>query len=149
MAGIRLVLTKSAVALTLGTAKTVIQAVAASNHRVLLHGFEITFDSVDSTKAPQLVQLIIQTDAGTSSALTPIKRNASDTETLQTTGRHTSTVDPTDSSVKWESYVSPLGGKSQTFRLDSPIPIVGGTRLGLKVTPTASCNCTACFDLEE
>lgn len=149
MAGVRFTLSKSAVALTAATAKTVIQAVAAANQRILCHGFEITFDSVDSTKAPQLVQLRVQTDAGTSSALTPVKRCDSDSETLQSTGRHTSTVDPTDGAVKWEAYVSPLGGRAQTFRFDSPIPIVGGTRLGLKVTPTATSNVTAVFDLEE
>lgn len=149
MAGIRVQAVQSGISLTLGTAMTVVQVVAAANHRVLMHGFELTFNSTDSTKAPQLVQVLVQTTAGTMTALTLAKRNSSDSETLQTTARHTSTADPTDSTVLKNYMVSPLGGIVQSFRFDSPIPIVGGTRLGIKVTPTANCTCAVSVDLEE
>jgi hypothetical protein len=131
------------VACTASTAKTVLQVVAASNHRIHV-SFTVTFEGVSATDAPAQVRILKQTTAGTSSALTLVKDCDTDDETLQTTAIHTATVEPTASDVKETQFVHPQSGR--TF---GPFRVPGGQRLGVEVTVSANVDCVVAVRGEE
>jgi len=148
MAGIRAVAQTAEVAT--GTAKkTILQLVAASNHRVLVKEFSVSFDGVDNTAEPILVQLLIQSDAGTMSSLTPQKLNQGDDETLQTTAQHTATAEPTGTTEIMGEQVHPQGGYTWQAPYGGEIVINGGDRLGLVTTAAVDVNAKARFVFEE
>ena len=134
--------------IAIGTStKTLLQIVAASNHRVLVKKWGISFKGVSNTQLPVKVSLIIQSDAGTMSSLTLTKKNQGDNETLQTTAQHTSTGEPTGSTLVWSTYVHPQTG----FESDegfSPIPIIGGGRLGIVTANSGGTDVNAIVSLE-
>jgi len=128
---------------------TVQQIVAAANHRVIVKMIDIAFSSVDNTDTPIEVYLSRQTDAGTMSALTPVKWDETDDETLQTTAQHTATGEPTTGDAIYRTQIHPQGGIIQPFRYDLPITIKGGGRLGVIVddkTNTVNCSVTTVFE---
>lgn len=132
------------IACAAATAKTVLQVVAASNHRVQPVWFDVSFEGISATDAPAYIRVLKQTTAGTSSALTLVKNNAADDETLEVTAIHTATVEPTASDVKWTGFIHPQSGK----RI-GPFVIPGGERLGVEVTVSANVDCVASVVGEE
>lgn len=151
MAGIKVALTtEAAVALSAATPKTVLQAVAPTNQRLLLKGFSVSFDGVTSTAVPGLVEIVKQSTAGTSTAGTPVRDGDPGSETIQTTSRKNCTVEPTSTDVLRRYDVHPQGGGiERVFGLDDHIPIPGGTRLGIRCTFAAGVNCDAHMVVEE
>lgn len=140
----------SAAVATSTSAKTIVQVVAPANQRLVVREAEIAFKGTVNSNAPILVEILRQTTAGTSSALTPVKRNSADDETLQVTARETFTAEPTASDVLFRSYVHPQGGALDKMFPDKfPIPVPGGGRLGLRVTADNDVNCVASFGGEE
>ena len=137
MAGVKL--TINTVQIATGTsAKTLLQVVAASNHRVRIKEWSIAFEGVSNTAAPIQVRVLKQTTAGTMSALTPVKWNDNDDETLQTTAQHTSTSEPTASDVKQIELVHPQSGYTwQPPSSEEDLIIPGGQRMGWEVTAAA------------
>lgn len=125
--------TEGAFNLAASTTKTVLQLIAASNHRVLVTRIELSFQGVSAVEPPVLVDILRQTSAGTATAATPRKLNDSDDETLQTTGSKNATVEPTAGDILENFYVHPQGGIVLDF--PDPIPVKGGGRLGLRCTP--------------
>ena len=65
------------VALSAAVARTVIQMVAPANHRVVLTGWGVYFDGTSANAEPVQVEIVLQTTAGTMSALTPAKKDTS------------------------------------------------------------------------
>jgi hypothetical protein len=124
------------VAFTAAT-KTILQIVAAANHRVKVLGFEIGFKGISPTEVPVLVQACVQTTAGTMTAATPVKLNDDDGETLQTTAQHTATVEPTTGNVKWAVPIHPQTHRSVVFPPGRELIINGGDKLGIRVTSPA------------
>lgn len=132
-----------------GTAlKTILQLIAAANHRVLVQGFGIAFKGVSNTDAPVWVRVLRQT-GGTLSSLTPSKRNSSDDETLQTTGKHTATVEPTPGNVLWSGYVHPQNSHTEWFPFGEELVVPGGGILGLEVTSGVDIKCIGKFSFQE
>lgn len=130
-------------------AKTILQAVAAANQRVLVHEANIAFEGVTATDAPIQVDLIQQSTAGSgSSPVTPVKEDLGDDETLQTTAIKGCTSEPTTTSILRSTLVHPQGG-SKHWIFDPPVPVKGGTRLGIVVTAAVSIDCLADMRLEE
>jgi len=130
-------------------AKTILQLVAASNHRVLVHEVSVSFKGTTNTDAPILVQLIRQSDAGTASALTLVKADESTDETLQSSAQHTATAEPTGSTVVKAEEVHPQGGYTWVAPYGRAIEVKGGTRLGVVVTAGVSVSVVARMDCEE
>lgn len=137
------------IALTAATAKTVLQLVAASNHRTKVLGWGIAFDGVSTTAEPVTVELKKQTTAGTMTALTPTKRNPADDETLQTTAQHTATAEPTSTDQYDSTLVHPQQGVICWFPMGQELIIPGGARLGMVVMAPANVNCRPYFVFEE
>jgi hypothetical protein len=119
---------------TTTSAITLLQVVAASNHRVLIKELSVSFEGVNNAHAPIEVVVLRQTTAGTMSALTPVKANNTDDETLQTTAQHTATAEPTSGDVLMRELVHPQTGYTWQAPFGGEIVIPGGGKLGIKVT---------------
>lgn len=152
MAGVRVTFTTAPITLTSATAKTLLQLIAAANQRAMLKEVEVSFNGVTPADPPIQVDLIVQTTAGTMTALTGVKVNSGDAETIQTTAAHTATAEPTNTSLRKSGYVHEQEGDRRVFRFDGAIPIGGGTRLGVFVTPgtlTGTVKAIAGAEIEE
>ena len=127
----------SAVAAASAAAMTVLQVVAGSTVRPLVKAWEVSFDGADSTMTPVLVELIRQTTAGTSSALTLVKHDEASEPAISTALR-TFTAEPTAGDILASVYLSPAGGiYSYQFPLgDEPVVAASG-RIGLRGTTVA------------
>jgi len=130
---------------------TLLQLVAAANHRVKVQGFSISFQGVVNTDSPLQVELVRQSTAGTMTALTCIANDESIDETLQTTAQHTATVEPTEpaNSVIVREFVHPQGGFTYQSMFAKEILIGGGNRLGMVVTASVDIPCVCRFFFEE
>lgn len=116
------------------SAKTLAQIVAAAQQRVLIKEIAVSFKGTSNTNAPIIVELLRQTDAGTMSALTLVKRNADDGETLQTTANHTATAEPAGTTAIWAWEIHPQQGVHWQAPFGGEFIINGGDRLGVRVT---------------
>ena len=137
------------VALAAATAKTVIQIVAPSNHRVKILRWGVFFDGVSGTGEPVQIALHRQSTEGTSSALTPYKLDDSLAESLQTAGRHTATAEPTTGDLIDAIEVHPQSGYEMVFPLGQEIIVGGGDRVGIICTAPAIVNVRAKIVFEE
>lgn len=137
------------VALSAATAKTVLQVVAAANHRVKVLSWGVYFDGTSSSAEPVQVRLLRQTTAGTMSALTPTKRDDSIGETLQTTAQHTASAEPTAGDVLEAKEVHPQAGYEKIYPFGGEVIIGGGDRLGIECTAPASVNARCEIVFEE
>lgn len=130
--------------------KTIIQAVAAANHGLKIRELSISFKGVSNTDAPILVEVTRQSSAGTMTSLTPTKEpNDDSAETLQVTGQHTSTSEPTEVSVVKAELVHPQTGFLWQPRFGEDIKVGGGDRLAIAVTATVDVNCVARIEGDE
>ncbi len=128
-------------AISTGTsAKTLLQIVAASNHGVLIDEISISFEGTSAAATPIKVDVLRQTSAGTMSSLTLVLDPDDADETLQTTAQHTSTSEPTASSVLITELVHPQTGYTWNAGYGREIKIGGGDRLGIRVTAASSVN---------
>lgn len=137
------------IALAAATAKTVLQLVAATNHRVKVLGFGIYFDGVSTTAEPVQVRILRQTTAGTMTALTTFKRDDSIADTLLTTAQHTATAEPTAGDLIEAREVHPQQGWEVWYPQGSELIVGGGDRVGIEATAPATVNCRAQFIFEE
>jgi len=128
-----------------GTAlKTIMQIFAAANHRIRVPVISISFEGTSATDAPIQVDIYRQTTAGTMTALTLVKDNDGDDETIQTTAQHTATVEPTKTDLLTSRLVHPQG------RADfGPFIVKGGGRIAIMVTSPNAVDCVASALIEE
>lgn len=143
------VVTTSEIALSAATAKTVLQLVAATNHRVKLLEWGVFFDGTSVSAEPVQVRLLRQSTAGTMSAATPVKVDDSLAETLLTTAQHTATAEPTAGDVLDVKEIHPQSGYEKILPLGQEIIIGGGDRLGIECTASAGVNVRAFMKFEE
>lgn len=139
MAGLRF--RQQPAAITTGTAiKTMIQLLAATNQCVRVGELSMSFNGTSNTNAPIYVESVKQTSAGTlTNTTTLVKEDAGRGETIQTTGKDTATIEPTDSgAVTMAEYVHPQTG----FLWQAPYAqeqfIIGAGRLGFRQTAANS-----------
>ena len=151
MSGVLLAAVPTAeIALTATTTRTVLQLVAAAQHRVKVSGWGIAFDGTSTTAEPVQVEVVRQTSAGTMTALTIVKINESDAETIQTTAQHSATsTEPTTTDIIDAMEVHPQQGFEKLLPLGQEFIIKGGNRLAIRCTAPANVNCRPKFFLEE
>lgn len=122
-------------------AKTLLQIVAASNHKVKIDEISISFNGTSNTAEPIRVDVLRQTTAGTMSSLTLVKDPDDWAETIQTSAQHTATgTEPTSGDILLTEYVHPQQGYTWQAPFGREIIIGGGDRLGIRVTAVASVN---------
>lgn len=135
MAGIRGRVSSGEEALGAGTAETVLQLVAAAHHRVRITEYTISFKGTVATDTPVRCRIFRQTGAGTSSAATVVKDDASADETLQTTARNAFSAEPaSDDALLDEFEVHPQSGTKVFLPAGQEILVPGGGRVGFKLT---------------
>jgi hypothetical protein len=150
MAGIRLRASSGEEAIAAAVAETILQIVAAANHRVKLTEYSVSFKGTSATDTPARVRIFRQTGAGTSAAVTPLKDDASADETLQTTVRNAFSAEPaSDDALIDEFEVHPQTGVKVFLPLGQEILIPGGGRLGFKVTAAQAQTCVVSVAVEE
>jgi hypothetical protein len=145
MAGTNGTLTTSASISTGTTLKTILQHTSPANVATIVTRASISFAGNSPTADKILVQVVRSATSGTGTSRTPTKVNASDSETLQSTGRENFTVEPTSPVVVFEELVHPQGGYTAPER----IKVKAGETLGFQVTAPAAVNCRARFVFEE
>ena len=136
--------------LTTATIETVLQLVAASNHRIKILGWGISFNGLVVTEEPIKVILKRSSTAGTSAAGTVVQVDDSIAETLQTAARITFTAEPTVGDELETKFVHPQGWFEKVYPEGKEIIVGGADRIGLEVTtavPAPECN--AFFHFEE
>jgi len=136
-------------ALAAATIETLIQLIAAANHRVKILEWGIFFNGTSNTAEPVDVQLQRQTDAGTGSSLTPVKLDDSIGETLLTTGQQDFNAEPTSTDEVDVALVHPQSWYVKQFPYGREPKIGGGDRLGLRATAPAIVSCRAYIVFEE
>lgn len=126
---------------------TLLQLLAATNQRCLVGEASISFNGTSNTATPILSEIVKQTSGGTiTNADTLVKEDAAYGETIQTVGKDTATVEPTDSgAVLITEYVHPQTGFLWQSKYAEEMVIIGAGRLGLRVTPGATITCNARF----
>ncbi len=95
--------------------------------------------------------MLTQTSAGTfSNTTTLVKEDSAFGETIQTVGKDTATIEPTDSAaVKILEYVHPQTGFLWQAPFGLEMPVVGAGRLGARVTAANSVSAGCRFVSEE
>jgi hypothetical protein len=137
------------VALVAATEKTAVQVNAPTNQRVKLLGITIAFDSASTTAVPVRWKLIRVSTAGTSTALTLVKRVTSDSETIQSTAGENHSAEGTNGTIMAEGYLHPQQGMIQYFPFGQERILNGGERAAVKLTAPAVVNVIATLDCEE
>jgi len=143
------VTTEGEVALAGSTAKTILQIVAPSNHRVALLGFSVSFDATSAGLEPVNVEILRQSTAGTMTSATPVKDDSSLAEALQTTAQKNATSEPTVTDVLRRYNIHPQDGYERTFGFDEEIIIPGGGRLAIRCESANAVNVTGHMSFEE
>ena len=141
----------SEIALTAATAKTVIQLIAASGHRVTILGWGVFFDGTSAAAEPVQVDVIRQTSAGTGGdALTLQKFDDSIADALATTAL--SDIDgsePTGSVILDVAEVHPQAGYEIMYPFGQEIIIGAGDRVGIRCNAPAAVNVRAKVRFQE
>lgn len=137
------------VSLSAATAKTVLQIVAPSNHRLKVLRWGVFFDGTTVGNEPVLVEIVRQSTAGTMSALTLVKNDDSIAETIQSTAQHTATAEPTSGDVIDIAKVHPQSPWVVLFPLGQELKVGGGDRLGIRCTAADAVQVVGMFVVEE
>lgn len=133
------------IALTAATAKTVLQLIAASGHRVTVLGWGVFFDGTSASAEPVQVDVLRQTSAGTGGdALTLQKFDDSIADSLATTALDDiDGSEPTGSTILDMAEVHPQASYEVMYPFGQEIIIGAGDRLGIRCTAPAAVNVRA------
>ena len=113
--------------------ETLVQLLAAANHRVVIHEISVGAKGSTPASAPGKLTLQLQATAGSGgNAITLAKTKSIDTETLQTTGQFgVFSAEPTASTVLMVWTLHEQGSISWLPMPDARPIVVGGQRVGL------------------
>ncbi len=114
--------------------RTMLQVIAGTNHGIKMTEFGVSFQGVDNIAKPVKIEILRQTTAGTSSALTAVKMSDTttgiDTSALQTfTG-----AEPASGDVLRTFFIHPQQGLLYAPPDPEEFEVGGGTRLAMRVT---------------
>lgn len=139
----------AAVAIAAGVAETILQLIAAANHRVALTSYNMNGSGISNTEQPGEWDLIRQTTGGTSSAGTVTQEDDSIAETLLTTSLITFTVEPTSTDIVRSHTVHPQTSLNLKEQFSREKIIGGGDRMGLRADYVQAQNVGVSLDFEE
>lgn len=139
----------AAVSLSAATAKTVLQVIPGTNTQVTVCEIGISFNSVTSTEVPVTVDLMRQSTAGTSSALTLVADRETNSKAVVATALQTFSAEPTAGNILRTWYVTPVGGLFVIqFPLDREVDALTN-RIGIRCTAPSAETVTAYLTFEE
>jgi hypothetical protein len=130
-------------ALAAAATETLIQIVTGSTRKAKIKEWGISFNGTDATDEPVLVELLRQSTAGTSSALTMVQNDPDDPAIIATALQDFS-AEPTAGDVLWSEYITPAGGFDRVqLPLGEEIVVDVSSRIGLRVTTATGVTPTA------
>lgn len=140
-----------AVSLTAATLKSILQIATPSTTRAKLVSFSISFNSVTSSDAPAVVDLLRQTTAGTGGTSATVAPLDPDAPAAQSTGLYNiSSAEPTAGNVLWSGYVTPVGGLFVLNFAEGEEPILDiSSRIGLRVNSPSAVSAIATLTFAE
>lgn len=140
----------STVALVAGTAKTIVQVIPGTNTPVRVVEIGVSFNGITATDVPVTVDLLRQSTAGSSSALTLVADQEQNTKTVVATALKTFTAEPTAGNVLRTWYVTPIGGLFVLqFPLGREVDALS-SRIALRCNaPTSAVSVSAYISFEE
>ncbi len=141
--------TSKATAMVGGAAKTIIQMVAPAQQIVAITGYGIGGRGVSNTQEPGLVELVVQTDAGTASALPTRHKKTSQPETIQTAAQEDFTIEPTTTDDLRAHTVHPQTDLEIRDGFAAEIEIGGGDRVAMRGEWADNQTVDAYIDFEE
>jgi len=141
--------TAKATAMVGGVAKTIIQMVAPANQIVAITGYGIGGRGVSNTQQPGLVELVVQTTAGTATPLTPRHKKTSQPEAIQTTAQSVFTIEPTTTDDVRAHTVHPQTDLEIRDGFGAEVEIGGGDRVAMRGTWADAQTVDAYIDFEE
>lgn len=144
-------LNSGAVALSAATAKTVLQIATPSATRAKVTGFSVSFNSVTTTDAPAVVDLLRQTTAGTGGTSATLSPLDPDGPASQSTGLYNiNSAEPTASNVLWTGYVTPVGGLFVYNFAEGEEPVLDiSSRIGIRITSPSAVSAIATLTYAE
>ena len=149
MAGLLFHIPSGEIALSAATAQTLLEVLAAANHRAKVLGINFFGKGVSTTGTPIKIDIARITTTGTGTAGTTIKNNADDGETIQTTFEFDHSVEPTYGAILQTWEVHPQTGMILHFPLGQEVIINGGDLLGVRATAAEAVTCTCNLLMEE
>lgn len=137
------------VAYSASTAQTLLEVQASANKRISLCEMSISFNGTGSTDVPARVQIVRESNGGTSSAFTPRRLDPGEPASLFSAAV-TFTGEPTTTESEFDWYIPDTGGLDRQWpdpmeRIWVPV----SNYLGIIVTTTVSCNVTGWLVLAE
>lgn len=136
------------IALTSGL-KTVLEVAPPANRSIKLVRWWVEFDGTSASAVPVLVNLARLTATGTGTAATAFKLQDNNSDAIESTGKHTITVEGTLDYNFEQHRIPPTSGYSYEYPLDRE-PVISSTGiLALRVNVGANVNCTAGLVCEE
>lgn len=149
MAGLRFTLsTGGKIALSSATAKTILQVRAPTNQRLEMHGFAVSFDGIDGTDEPVLVELLRYSTNGGMFSAGLVKNFNIGSETIQSVGVRNASSEPSAADVLRYWHIHPQTGIDKEFN-EGEITLEGGGRLGLRLTAPDNVEVVGHMDMEE
>lgn len=138
-------------ALAAATAETVLQLIAPADQDVAIRGLSISFDGTSGSAEPGIVEMLIQTSAGTSAAATAVHEERTKAgRTIRATALKNFTAEPTGNTpILRRFHCHPQTGVEFRWWIDEEILLLQGERLGVRVTMPAVVNCLAVLYCEE
>lgn len=124
------------VTLVAATAKSILQLVTPATTRAKITGFSVSFNSVTSSDAPAVVDLLRQTTAGTGGTAATMAALDPDAPAALASGLYDiDSAEPTAGNVLWSGYVTPVGGLFVYNFADGEEPVLDvSNRVGIRVT---------------
>lgn len=146
-------ITTPATSLSAATTKTLLQAATSANKRLRVTGFSISFNSVTSSHAAVVVDLLRQTSAGTGTSVTAAPIDG-DAPAATATCLRSHSAEPASGDVLWSGFVTPVGGLFVYNFAPGEEPLVdtsGGfqPRIGLRATAPSAVDAIATLTFAE
>jgi hypothetical protein len=140
-----------AVSLSAATVKTVLQIATPASTRAKLTSFSVSFNSVTSSDAPAVVDLLRQTTAGTGGSSATLAPLDPDAPASQLTGLfNIASAEPSAGNVLWSGYVTPVGGLFVYNFAEGEEPILDvSNRIGIRVNSPAAVSAIATLTYAE
>lgn len=130
---------------------TLLQVVASNSKKLRVVRYGVSFQGSDVTQAPVKVELVRQTNQGTSTDLPIVQQDENGTAALAT-ARSTFTQEPTAAAVLEAHFLTPAGGnliEPFTYGTDDMPVVAPGGRLAIRVLAPATVSAVAFLVFEE
>lgn len=144
------VVNDSGIALTAATAKTLLQFLAGTGGSFKLLEALVSFNGVTATNEPVLVEILLQTTAGTGGAATIQQADQERSDSFATSAQKTFTAEPTASTILWSGYIHPQTGYPIVpIPLPGVLQIASAQRLGIRATAPNAVDAAITATIEE